>query len=93
MMKRTSQLGTKITQCGLKSQYRTAECTYTYLRYPDQQIHPLHPNQGVPATPTPQPDQIELSLDHGLMELDILEDTQGLIDVLDKVISDFDAWV
>ena len=50
-------------------------------------------NQGVPATPPPQPNQIEIPLDHEPMELYIPEDIPDLIDVPEEVISDFDAWV
>ena len=43
------------------------------------------------SNPLPQPDQIEMSLDHELMELNILEDIPDLIHVPEEVISDFDA--
>ena len=35
---------------------------------------PPQPNQGVSVTPPPQPDQIEMSPDYKLMELNIPED-------------------
>ena len=40
---------------------------------------PLHPNQGVPATPPQQADQIEMHLDHELMELQNPADIPDLI--------------
>ena len=50
------------------------------------------PNQGVPATPPPQSDQIDMPQTHELKELNITGDIPDLIDVLEEVISDFDAW-
>ena len=46
----------------------------------------------MPATPSPQPDQVEMPTGHELMESDIQENIPELIDVLDEVLSDFDAW-
>ena len=72
--------------------------TYVYISYPGQQHQPPQPNQGMAATPPPQPnqgvpatppllpDQIERSLDHKLMELDIPENKLDLIDVTEEVI-------
>ena len=53
---------------------------------------PPQPNQGVPATLPQQPDQVEVSPQFELMELDIPEDIPDLLDVPKEVMSDFDAW-
>ena len=53
---------------------------------------PLQPNQGVPAMLPQQPDQVEVSLEFELMELDILEDIPDLFDIPAQVMYNFDAW-
>ena len=50
----------------------------------------LQPDQGVQAMLPQQPDQVEVSPESELMELDILEDIPDLLDVPGEVISDFD---
>ena len=46
----------------------------------------------IPATPFPQPDQVEMSIQYELMDLDIPTDMSNLIDVPEQVLSDSDAW-
>ena len=54
---------------------------------------PSQPNQVVmPANPPSQPNHMEMPPDHEHMELDIPEDLQDLIDILEEVLLDFDAW-
>ena len=53
----------------------------------------MQPNEvEIPATPPPQPEQVEMPLQYELMELDIPEDMPDLIDFLEEVLLDFDVW-
>ena len=61
--------------------------------WPIPETTPPWLNQELPVTPLPQPDQVEMSLDYEVMDLDIPEDLPDLIDVPEDVMSDFDAWV
>ena len=93
MKKRISPLLTLMTQYGLKTLYQIAKqqlcihqitnnnCAST--RYcailPDWQPHPPQPIQEVP----PEPEQ---------MIIKILDDLLDIINVPDKLLSDFDFW-
>ena len=46
----------------------------------------------MPATPSPQHDQVEMPIEPELMDTDIPEDIPDFIDVPEKILSDFDAW-
>ena len=48
---------------------------------PYQQPPPLQINQGVPVIPPLQPDQVEMSPDYEMMELDIPEDLSDLLEI------------
>ena len=45
-----------------------------------------------PATPPPQPNQVEMSPELENMEMNILEDIQDLINIPEEILLDFDAW-
>ena len=96
MKKKTSQLQTLMTQCGLKNMYQTAGSICAYMIYLGQQAHlTSNPNSLIKeySHPTPQPDQAEMPTGNELIELDIPEDIPYLLDVPDDVVmSDFDSW-
>ena len=46
----------------------------------------------MPEAPSPQPKHVEMPPEYELMELDIPEDMPDLIDILEEVLSDVDAW-
>ena len=53
----------------------------------------LQPNEmDMPATPSPQPDQVEMPSEPELMELYIPEDILDLKDVPEEKLLKFDAW-
>ena len=49
----------------------------------------LQPDHGLPDTPPQQPNQVELSQELELMELDVLDAVSDFIDMPE----DFEAWV
>ena len=44
------------------------------------------------GNPTPKPEQVEIPPQYELMELDIPDNMPDLIDILEEVLLDFDAW-
>ena len=53
---------------------------------------PPQPNQGLPYTPSQQPNQVEVSPEFELIKLDIPADIPLLIDLSKDKLSDFEAW-
>ena len=50
------------------------------------------PDQGLPDTPSQQPNQVEEPTELELMELDVPDDIPDFIDVSEDIVFEFEAW-
>ena len=58
----------------------------------DSQKHLCIDQIPIPATPSPQPDQVEVPQGLEQMDIKILEDLLDITDVPKELLSDFDSW-